>query len=262
MPPPPRPPASGGQGASGAPPAPPRRSRASREEDESVRDVPCNRCIRQMADWKPAMTAAFSANLPRCVETQTASNKCTRCANMKGKTCVPATRATTMAGIELRRLFEELNRAADPSRAYPDVVDEINKAQVAGKKALQKQTNLAKVPDAKRKAEAEEEEWLLRQRSVAAAEASADAARRQAKSAESLAKSAKVATMALEAHTTALREQTAAIVAQTSLLSEWSQTYSQVHAGDLDSAAGDATAAGESEGQEENDGESEDADEE
>ncbi|KAK2037015.1 hypothetical protein LZ31DRAFT_636304 [Colletotrichum somersetense] len=174
---------SGDQGGAGAPPAPPRRSAKSRKQDECVCNVPCNRCLRQMSDWKPTQVAAFLVNLPRCFKTTSASNKCKRYTKIHGKACVPATRATTMAAIKLRRLFKE----------------EITKAQLAGKKSLQRQANQAKTPDAKRKAKAEEEEWLLRQHRVVALKASANAARRQAKAAKSLAKTAKVAAIAIKA---------------------------------------------------------------
>ncbi|EFQ36495.1 uncharacterized protein GLRG_11640 [Colletotrichum graminicola M1.001] len=155
----------GTKGPATAPPPPPQSVGSSDEEDEDdravVRSVPCCRCLWAMSVWHADMADA-EAKFPCCLETTTASNKCSWCAEMRGKEC--ATCAMTSAALALKNVFKALCHDGTVCANYRYC-----------------------------KAKAEEEEWLLCSRKVAALKASAAAATSLAKSAKSGGDAASVA---------------------------------------------------------------------
>ncbi|WYZ43404.1 hypothetical protein EsH8_IX_000218 [Colletotrichum jinshuiense] len=201
--------------------------------DAVVRTVPCCRCLRQMVTWNPDAPNAGVDPLPRCTESTSASNKCARCYGMRSKECVQGNRTTASAAIALKNIFEELRTESDPRAAWRLELDSNKKAQLAGKKALQRKAENVKKPDHKRKAEEAEEEWLLRREKVEAMKETASAARKQVRATRELVD-------AQLAHTEAVKAQTEEIRSLRTLFGEWGVTYSRVHASDLDSEHGQA----------------------
>ncbi|KAF6794601.1 hypothetical protein CMUS01_15999, partial [Colletotrichum musicola] len=184
-----------------------------------LRPLPCSRCLRRMVSWDPK----GNKPVPACVDTKTASNKCSVCAAMRA--------------LRLRNAFRDIRAAVGAgsslAAAFEEGIEEYKAAQLAGKKALQKKAEMTKDP-IKRKAEDEQEEWLGRQRKLVALEEAVTASKKQASAAAQLVKATEDQTAAIRAQTAAQQCAAGALTALNQTFREFLESFNIVNQAALD----------------------------